>query len=50
MKNVFEITNDDESHYFTASNEITMDLWVVQFMMQTRLTPTMIGKNINMLL
>lgn len=43
-KNMFEISNDDEAHYLMAVNEKTMDLWVIQFMMQTRLSASMAGK------
>ena len=45
-KNHFEVSNDEEAHYFLANNEKTMDLWVIQLMMQTRLSGSMIGKSI----
>lgn len=45
-KSYFEISNDEEAHYFFANNEKTMDLWVIQLMMQTRLNSFMIGKNV----
>ncbi|XP_028395022.1 uncharacterized protein LOC114519145 isoform X2 [Dendronephthya gigantea] len=41
-KNYFEVSNDEEAHYFLANNETTMDLWVIQLMMQTRLNSSMI--------
>ena len=43
-KNVFEVSNDEDCHFFLASNEKTMDLWVIQLMMQTRLNSSMISK------
>ena len=41
-KPYFEISNDEEAHYFLANNEMTMDLWVIQLMMQTTLSSSMI--------